>query len=240
ILSADIARRTWPGEDPIGKRVRFGSPDGDWATVVGIVGTTRYRELRTARPTMYLSAPQIGVGTRLVVLRTSRPPGELLFPVRDAVRAMDAEAHVLQLTTMNDLLAEPLSRPRFQTVLLAGFGIVALALAAIGIYGVLAAYVRARTREIGIRMALGALPRDVRKMIVGEGMKLALIGAGIGLAGALVATRLLRSVLFGVSPTDPLTLLATAAVHLLVALIACWLPARRAGQVDPVRTLATE
>lgn len=242
IVSADVAARVWAGQDPIGRRVKWGGPtsDAEWLTVVGISAPTRYRELRTPWPTLYVPAAQMLGGANQLVVRTSMPLGQLTELVRGRVEALDPAIQVMPLRPFGDLLAEPLSRPRFYGALMTAFGLVGAVLAAIGLYGVIAANVRQRRREIGIRMALGAEPRDVRRVVLSDGAWLVGSGLAGGLVAALFATRSLRGLLYGVQPLDPIVLLGSVAGILVVAAVALALPVRTATRVDPVEVLRAD
>jgi predicted permease len=242
IVSEDVAARTWPGEDPIGKRIKLGRLDyaDPWRTVVGVARPTRYRELARLRPTLYLPAEQFIAAAEMLVLRTASPLALVGGLVRDRVRAVDPEVQVTQVAPFRELLQGPLARPRFNAFLIGVFGMAALLLAAVGLYAVMAAYVRQRYTEIGVRVALGATASDVRGLVLGEGLRLAGLGTAMGLLGALVATRLLGGLLFGVHPLDPVSLLAAALLLVGVSALASYLPARRATRVDPITLLRTD
>jgi putative ABC transport system permease protein len=239
IVSADVAARTWPGEDPIGKRLKFGMPDSKeaWRTVVGVAVPTRYRELTHPRPTLYLPAPQFIVAARTLVVRTAAPMGRIAEVARRCIRSVDPEVGVLRVASFAELMERPLARPRFKAILLSLFGAAALLLATIGVYAVMAASVAQRYAEIGIRMALGATRADVRRLVLGDGLRLAGLGAAIGLGGALAAGRLLRELIFEVPPYDPTSLAGAAALLVALAGLASYLPARRAMRLDVVAML---
>ena len=245
VVSEDVAARTWPGEDPIGKRIKLGRPDSTdawraWRTVVGVARPTRYRELAAPRATLYLPAEQFIAAAEMLVLRTASPPAVVAGLVRERVRAVDPDVQVGQVTPFRDLLHGPLARPRFNAFLIGAFGVAALLLAAIGLYAVIAASVRQRYTEIGVRIALGATASDVRRLVLGEGVRLAALGAGIGLATAVVANRLLRGLLFEVHPLDPATMLAAALLLVGASALASYLPARRVTRVNPIALLRTD
>ena len=189
---------------------------------------------------MYIPYVQEPASDMDVVLRTIGDPLNSVAAVKAAVRAVDPNQPVYDIATMDERLSESIAPQRFNALLVGMFALLALGLGAIGIYGVLAYSVTRRTHEIGIRVALGAQREDVLALIMGEGMRIAVVGAGIGLLGALALTRLLRSLLFGVSPTDPVTLVAVSVGLALVAALACYLPARRAAKVDPMVALRDE
>jgi putative ABC transport system permease protein len=244
VVSQAAAERTWPGEDPIGKRLKLGGPEtpDPWRTVVGVVVETRYRELVTPRPTLYLPFTQFGgpwVPTDFAV-RISAGPTAVIPAMRSALREVDPDLSLLSARTMREHLSGPLARPRFSAVLLGALAFLAMTLAAVGIYGVMAAFVRQGTHEIGVRLALGAQTGDVRRMVLRQGTVLILLGTGVGLLGALAGTRVLRSALFQVDPTDLPTLAGVTGLLCLVALAACWAPARRATRVDPLAALRAE
>jgi putative ABC transport system permease protein len=242
ILSEDAAARTWPGEDPIGKRFKFGglSATDPWRTVVGVVRSTRYRELVDARATLYLPAEQFIVAARMMVLRTTLPAASIAAIARAQVEAVDPGVSIMRVASFADLLAEPLARPRFNTYLLTGFGALALMMATIGLYAVVSASVRRRDAEFGVRMALGATAPEIRRLAMAEGLWLAGIGTGIGLSCAVMTNRILRGLLFGVGPLDPVTLVAAALLLVAVAILACYLPAARATRLDPIAMLRAQ
>jgi predicted permease len=242
IVSENVAAETWPGEDPIGKRLKYGAVDSQrpWLTVVGVAGNTRYRELATPRPTLYIPAAQFMNSAGRLAIRTTTTPAFVAGVVQDAVRAVDPTVRVTRIATYADYLRVPLAWPRFNALLLAVFAAAALLLSAIGLYGVMAASVRQRHAEIGMRVALGATPRDVRRLVLGEGLRLAIGGALAGLAFAWMATRLLRGLLFETEPLDPATLVGAAVILVGAALLATYLPARRAARVDPAEMLRSE
>ncbi|MGH9218319.1 MAG: FtsX-like permease family protein, partial [Vicinamibacterales bacterium] len=242
IVSQDVADRTWPGQDPIGKRLKFGGADStfEWRTVVGVVGTTRYRELAVPLPSIYLPADQFAPGAHNLVLRTAAPIGVVADTVRVTVAAINDSVKVMRVAPFADLLDKPLARPRFNAALLALFGVTALALSAIGLYGVMAASVRQRQREIGVRVSLGATARDIHALVLGEGARLAIAGALLGLAAAVVAGRLVSSVLPAAEPLDTVSLGSAAALIVAAALSACYVPARRASRVDATTMLRTD
>lgn len=242
IVSDAVAAATWPGQDPIGRRLKFGGIDASnpWITVVGVAGTTRYRDLATPRPTLYIPSEQFGVGGGRLAIRATAPLAFVAGVVRDAVRAADPGVRVTRVASFADHLREPLAWPRFNALLLGVFAAAALLLSAIGLYGVMAASVRQRHAELGVRMALGASAAAVRRLVLGEGLRLAVIGAFAGLALAVVATRLLRGLLFEIAPLDPVSLLGAAAVLVAAAAVAVWLPAARATRVDPIDALRAE
>jgi len=241
VVSEDVAARTWPGEDPIGRRVKFGrlASGEEWRTVVGVVRPTRYRELAAPRATLYVPAEQFIAAAEMLVLRTSSPPARVAGLVRERVRALDPDVEVTQVASFGALLQGPLARPRFNAFLIGAFGAVALLLSAIGLYAVMAASVRQRETEIGVRVALGATPADVRGLVLGEGLRLCALGAAIGIAFALAGARLLTGLLYEVHPLDPVALLATAMLVAAASTLACYLPARRATHMDPVALLRT-
>jgi predicted permease len=239
ILSEDVAARLWPGQDPIGKRLKFGRPDSKypWLTLVGLAGRTRYRELSSPRPTLYVPAAQFIMSAPMLVLRTTLPPRLASDIVRARVRSADPNVEVMRVTPFAELLRAPLAHPRWNAFLIDSFGVAALALATIGLYAVVAAHVRQRYPEIAVRVALGATACDVRRLVLGEGLRLAALGAAIGLAGATAATRLVSGLLFDVHPLDPLSLLGAVVLLLGVAALASYLPARRAARLDPAAVL---
>jgi putative ABC transport system permease protein len=242
VVNETAARRYWPGEDPIGRRVRFGAqPDAPWFTVIGVAGDVRMGGAREGgRTEMYLPYwhfPEPGTN---VVLKTSGDPMRLTGGVRAAVREIDPDMPVSGLDTMEAIVARSVAQPRFIALLSGVFAALALALAAIGIYGVTSYAVAQRTSEIGVRMALGAGRSEVFRLVVGEGLKLASLGALLGVAGALALSRSMGTLLFEVAPQDPATYGATTAALLGVALLAGVLPARRATRVDPVVALRAE
>ena len=242
IVSDAVAAATWPGQDPIGKRLKFGgvASTNEWLTVVGVAGTTRYRELASPRPTLYIPAKQFMDSARMLAIRTAAPPELVAGVVREAVQAADPAVRVTRIAPVREYLRVPLAWPRFNTLLLVVFAGAALLLSSIGLYGVMAASVRQRHGEIGVRLAIGATPADVRRLVLGEGLRLSLIGAIAGLALAFAATRVLRGLLFETEPLDPPTLLAAAALLVAAALAASYLPALRATRVDPVEALRAE
>jgi putative ABC transport system permease protein len=245
VISETMARRYWPGEDPTGKRIAPGRPESadDWVTVVGVMKDVRQFELNAdPKPQMYLSYEQgwsFFAPSHLVV-RTEAEPRSLAATVRGAVWSIDKDQPVSNISTMEDVLSESIARQRFSMLLLGIFAAVALLLAAVGLYGVMSYSVAQRTHEIGIRMALGAQTRDVLKLAVGQGLKLVLIGVVLGLVAAFILTRVLASLLYGVSATDPITFITISLVLISVALLASYIPARRATKVDPLIALRYE
>ncbi len=246
IVNERFAQKFFPGQDVIGKRIRPGFSSGNdqpaMREIVGVVGNVKHQSLNRAdTPEMYLPQTQIPVGSPTLVLRTSvSDPATLLAAVRAEVAALDHNIPLTRVRVFNEYLARTLARPRFNALLLSIFAGVALLLTAIGIYGVLAYSVAQRTNEIGIRMALGAEQGSIFRLIVGQAMTLVAISLAIGLACAFAATRLLSSLLFGVGAFDPFTFIGIVLLVSLVALIASWLPARRAARVDPIIALRME
>lgn len=240
VISELAARIAWPGEDPIGEQIRIGSENAPLRTVVGVVRDTRYRELTNVRPTVYLPREQFPSTPGYLAIRTGGDPEKIGIMVRHAGKQAWPGASFPSIQPLSAYASEPLARPRFAAALFAAFAVVALLLASVGLYGVMGAYVLQRTREIGIRMALGAQRGRVLRAVLERGMVLALTGVGIGVAVALALTRLLTSILYGVSPTDPLTFFAVAILLAGLSLLASYLPARRATRVDPVVVLREE
>jgi putative ABC transport system permease protein len=242
IIDERLAREFWPNESPIGKRVTLGPPEDKepWYTIVGVVGAVKNESLGlTRRKTVYLAHAQYGSDDMSLAVR-ARNLENLAPAIQKQVKAMDPDLPIINMLTMTEVVSRSVWQPRLYAILFGVFAAVALALASVGLYGVMAYSVSERKREIGVRVALGAQHRDVLKLVVAQGMKLTLIGAGIGLAAALALTRVMRSLLFEVSATDPLTFIALAALLTFVALLACYLPARRATKVDPMVALSCE
>jgi predicted permease len=245
VIDDAMARQLWPNEEALGKRIRLGgidaTPESPWVTVVGIVGRVKQYTLDSeSRIAMYLPQAQvIGRGMNVVV-RTEGDPAGLTAAARAEVRALDPDLPIYNVRTMSQRVDESLARRRFSMLLLTLFAALALGLATIGIYGVIAYLVAQGTRELGIRMALGATPRAVLLMIVRHGLGVALLGVGIGLAGALGLTRFMSSQLFGVAAIDPPTFLAVSLLLTAVALAASYIPARRAAAIDPMVSLRSE
>ena len=239
IVSADVAARLWPGQDPLGKRLKMGNLDSEdtWRTVVGVASRTRYRDLRAPQATLYVPAAQLIATAQSLVVRSTEPLSRVAEVIREEVRATDPAVRVPRIALFDELLHEPLARPRFFTVLLSVFGVSALLLSAVGLYAVIAASVRQRYAEIGVRLALGATPADVSRMIVREGMRLAGLGAAAGLALAVVVTPLLQGLLYEVHPLDPAALVTATLLLLGAAVVASYLPARTAGRMNPLAAL---
>jgi putative ABC transport system permease protein len=241
LVNESMAKRNWPNEDPLGKRLTFGDPNGPWLTVVGLVNDVRHSSLNDEPgPETYLPYQRFATGEMAYTIRTSLPPSALVGPIRERIRQLDANLPVFDVSTMEQVLGLSLSRERFQLTLLTLFAAVALGLAAVGLYGVMAYSVTERTREVGIRMALGARASDVLRLILGQGLRLVLIGLGLGALAAAGLTRVLQSSLYGVSATDPVVFLGVALVLCAVALLAVYMPARRATRVDPMVALRHE
>jgi predicted permease len=240
IINQTMARRYWPNEDPMGKRISFdGTPtQQNWREVVGIVGDVRQLGLGSdAKPEMYVPFTQFPRANMTLVVQTAGDPANVTSAVRGEVRAIDGDLPVYNARTMEQVLSQSVARQRLNMLLLGIFASVALALAAIGIYGVMSYTTAQRMHEFGIRTALGARPKDLLRLVLGQGMILALIGVGIGLVAAFVITRIMSSLLYNVSATDPVTFLGIAVLLLLVALAACLVPARKATRVDPMIAL---
>jgi hypothetical protein len=237
-----FAERFWPGEDAIGKRMRFSGParEQPWRTVVAIVGNVKNQLDVAARVEMYFPLRQQSENTMALVVRTSSNPRSMEESVRAQVVALDRDQSVFNIMTMDDLRAVSVTAQRIGGTLMAAFAGFALVLAAIGLFGVIAYAVSERTREIGIRLALGAKPGEVFRLVVGQGMMLALIGLLVGLPLALGMGRAVAGLLYGVAPNDFATFASVAAVLAAVALAACYLPARRAMRVDPTVALRYE
>jgi predicted permease len=243
IINETMARRFWPGEEALGKRFKLGPAQSTnpWLTVVGVVGDMRRQGLER-QPIAQIFRPYLQRSERRLILliRTTGEPTQLAPVVRSEIRAIDKTVLVNGIATLESQLDQRLAERRFQTWLLALFSALALLLAAVGIYGLMQQSVALCTREIGTRMALGAQPRDVLRLVIGQGMRLALCGIGIGLLAAFGLTRVLTGLLFGVTATDPTTFIAAPLVLLAVALLACFVPARRATKVDPMVALRHE
>ncbi|HEY6186742.1 MAG TPA: ABC transporter permease [Pyrinomonadaceae bacterium] len=243
VVNESFARRLFPGEDPIGKRIDHSAPGVTpvWREIVGVVGDIRHFGLDTEpRPEFYepqMQAP--GWGTALVV-RSDSDPASLAAAIRGQLHAMDKDLPIYNLKSMRELVSESVAEPRFRTLLLATFAAVALLLSATGLYGVMNYWVTQRTREIGVRMALGAQGGDVLRMVVGQGMALAGAGVAVGLIASYGLTRVINSLLFGVTATDPLTFTVVPLLLCAVAFVASYIPARRATRVDPMVALRYE
>jgi putative ABC transport system permease protein len=244
LISETFVRRYWPGEDPLGKRIKFPGSIAHpqpWRTIVGVVRDVKqYGVDKESTMQLYLPEAQSPVSWLTLVVRTTGDPAQMINAVRNEIRSVDPSQAVFEVATMEGLLSGAIAKQRFVMLLLAGFAALALALAAIGIFGVMAYTVAQRTQEIGIRMALGAQTGDVLRLVVRQGMRPALVGIGIGLAAALGLTRLVKTLLFGVTATDPLTFIVISLLLISVALPACWIPARRATKVDPMVALRDE
>lgn len=246
IVNEAFAQKYFPNEDPLGKRIKPGiSVDENkpvMREIVGVVGNVKHKNLSMAEadPEAYLPHAQLPFDTMTLVVKSNVDAGSITSSVRNEVRALDKDLPVYSVKTLDEYMASSVAQPRFNTLLLAIFAGLALFLTVIGLYGVMSYSVIQRTHELGIRMALGAQTRDIQRLVVGQGMTLALIGVVIGLIGALALTRIMRSLLFGISATDPLSFIAVSLLLSVVALIACLIPARRAMKVDPMVALRYE
>lgn len=238
VVSEALANQLWPGADPIGKRIKYFGPDSlTFRTVVGVAGDIRFRNLREATTTVFLPWRQTASWQLAFAVRTRGELSTVLPAMRREATAVDGGLTIWDAKPMDEFLAVPLAQPRLGTLLLSGFGLTALFLAAIGLYAVMAAAVRNQSHEIGVRMALGAAPSRVRREVLGTALVVTSIGAVVGLAAALAGGRLLEALLFEVRPTDPVALTGACVVLMMVALAAAYLPARRATRIDPASAL---
>jgi putative ABC transport system permease protein len=241
IIDETMAQRYWPNEDPVGKRIKFDDPNfkSPWFAIIGVVGNVRQEGLE--QPAGLMSyVPSDGEWTDDLVLRTKNDPRTAVPAVREQVRLIDRNLAVANVGVLSDLLSLRESQRKFNALLLGSLAFVALLLAAIGIYGTVSYWVKQRTAEIGIRMALGADQQNVFRLVIGRSMILVFAGLAVGIAGALAGSRLIASLLFGVTVYDPATFCAIAILLLLASLSACWIPARRATRVDPIIALRYE
>ena len=240
IVDEFMANEYWPNQDPIGKRVRFGDlkSEAPWRSVVGVAGRVKQYSLETdGRIAIYIPQTQSGARALYVTVRTNADPTALMASVKQEIRAIDPDLPLYRVRTMRSWIDQSLARPRFVMTLLALFAAVALALAAIGIYGVMAFLVSQSTREIGIRMALGATERAVTSLVLGQGMRIVTMGATLGFLASLGVARLMSSLLFGVGSTDVLTFVSALVLLSVIALAATYVPARRAAKTDPIESL---
>jgi putative ABC transport system permease protein len=241
IVSRTLADRFYPNGDAVGRRFRTGGPErprNEWMQIVGIAGDVKYDGLAQApEPAYYLPFQQNPWTEQYVVVRTASDPAGLAAAAREAVWSVDRDLPLLRVRTMDEMMSEAAADPRLRTVVLACFGVLGLLLATIGVYGVMAYAVTQRSHELGVRAALGARPGDLVRLVVKESGTLVGTGIVIGLAGALALTRFTETLLFQVTPRDPATFITTATVLSLAAILASWLPARRAGRTDPIRVL---
>ena len=244
VINETLARKYFPGEDPLGKRITFGDPqaaDVEWFSVVGVVGDVRGTRLSDEPyAQLYTSYRQTPRRAATLIVRTAGEPTRMLNSVREQIWALDRQQPLYNVRTVDQVLAQAVARPRFNMLLISILAGVALVLASVGIYGVISYSVTQRTHELGVRMALGATAADVLKLVIGQGMLLAGIGLGVGLVAAFAVTRIMASLLFGVSASDPLTYLGLAALLGAIAFLACYIPARRATKVNPVTALRAE
>lgn len=244
LINQTMAAQLWPNQEPLGRRIKFpGSADNPqpWRTIVGVVTDVSQYGLDQKPPMqMYLPHSQFPTGFNTIVVKTAGDPAAMIGAVRSEILALDKDQAVFNLTTLDQLRGDSILVRKFFMLLLLCFASLALTLAAVGIYGVMSYVASQRTHEIGIRMALGAQAGDVLKLIIGNGMTLAISGVAVGLVGAFALTRLMSGVLFGVTSTDALTFITVAAGLILVALVACYVPARRATKVDPLVALRYE
>jgi putative ABC transport system permease protein len=244
IVNEAFVRQFVADGEAVGRRFTFGDGSGDnvqWFTIAGVIADARRSgPTESVRPESYFSQTQFPARALTLLIRTEHAPLELLPAVRSAIRQVDAQLPLAEVATVEQLMQRALSTRRFTMQVLMLFAAVAATLAAIGIYGVMAYLVSSRTREMGVRLAVGAEPADVVRLVLRSAANQIVPGLAIGLGGALLLTRLLRSQLFGVSPTDPLTYAGVALALGGIALLASWLPARRAARVDPMQSLRNE
>ncbi len=251
IINDQLARARWPGEDPIGRRVTLDDPANNpkWLTIVGIVKNVKQTSWTSEAAdeiyipfsqSPFLSNPAGHYSAMTLVIRTATNPSSLAHAAQNVVWSINRGAPVSKVTTLEQVIGNAIWQPRFNLILIGLFASLALLLGAIGIYGVMAYAVTQRTQEIGVRLALGAQTRDVLGLVVRQGMRLALGGVVVGLAGALALVQVMRTLLFEVTPFDPLTFACVPVILMAVALLACWLPARRAAKVDPMEALRCE
>ncbi len=242
IINLALAKKRFPHVNPVGKRFQTGDEKREWVQIVGVCADTHYATLRDASPAQffmpYVQQPEIGGMT--YAIRTALPPAELLPALRRVVQQNDRDLPIIDLRTQRQQIDANMQMERLFASLTASFGVLALALACVGVYGVMAYSVAQRTNEIGIRLALGALPGQVRGMILRESTWLALAGILVGVGGALALTRLVKSMLYGIQPHDPLTFSVGVLILMTVALAAGWIPARRAAGVQPMEALRHE
>jgi hypothetical protein len=243
IVSEEVAAQTWPGMDPIGKWLKMGTlpdPEPQWYTVVGVAATTRYRDLTRPRPTLYLPAAQFQMTAPMMALRTTASLDLAASLARERVHAVDPDVNVVRVAHFTELLDQPLARPRFNAFLLSVFGVAALLLSTICLYAEMAAYVRQRDREIALRLALGATATAVRRLVFAEALRLAGLGAVIGLAGAAGTTRLLSSMLFEIDPLDPSSIVGAALLLIVASALASYVPARQATGMNATAMLRSD
>jgi putative ABC transport system permease protein len=243
VISRRLAERAWPGQDPIGKRLKVGGVNSQskWTTIVGVVGDVKHEEIAgEGGLDLYVSYRQVGDSNMYMLLRTKVAPMALAEAATRAVWAGDSEQSTFDIVTMEERVTDTVWQRRLSGSLFIVFAALALALASVGVYGVMSYVVSQRTREIGVRMAMGARPRDVLKLVIWQGAKLIAAGLGAGLAVAFIASRIISSLLYQVSATDPLTYLVVPLLLAAVALVACYIPARRAMKVDPMTALRAE
>ncbi len=238
VVNETLARHMWPGEDPVAKRLPLMDEE---LTVIGVVGNTRHEGLsQDVKAEIYVPYLQGAQNSMQLAVRTAAEPASLVSAVRGEIATIDPDEPIYQVATLEQTLSNSVAPRRFNMLLLGIFAFIALALATVGIYGVMAFSVTLRTHEIGIRMALGAERRDVLGLVVREALRLTLVGILLGVAGAWALTRLLTSFLYDVRPTDPLTFLVVPAGLVAVAILASYMPARRAAKVDPMVALRYE
>jgi putative ABC transport system permease protein len=243
MINETMDRRFWPNEDAVGKRMKFASPESEdpWIEIIGVVGDVRRTGFDAeVRPETFLPHSQAPARGMIMVLRTDSDPAKFASSVRSAVRELDPDQPVFEVETMDATLGEMMAQRRLNMILFGVFAAAALLLASVGIYGIISHHVTERTHELGVRMALGASRREVLKLVLKQGMTLSGFGIGLGLGGAFGLTRVMSSLLYGVSATDPITFAAIALLLGIVALAACLIPARRATKVDPMIALRYE
>jgi putative ABC transport system permease protein len=237
VINESLARTYWPSEDPLGKRLKLSSAASSWTTVVGIIADARTESLDARVPEIYSDLYQRGAKHLAIFLRGNLDTGAIPEQVREQVQSIDSTIPVFAPQTLNEAVSASLSQRRFSMEMVALFAFTALFLAALGIYGVISYTVSERTHEFGIRLALGAQNQNILRLVLRQGLGLAVAGTAVGLLGALIVSRLMAGVLYGVRPIDPLTFAVVALLLIAVALLACVIPARRATRVDPMFAL---